>query len=116
MSTTPDKELVELIFDHLCEEQPETIADVRDYEAQRRISIGIHRARSHALVTDGAITAFVTLMFLVAPNFDEQANISRALSDTALPPDERIQKIFSQTSEADWEMAAGNARDWDSLA
>ena len=116
MSATPDKELIDLIFDHLCEEQPEAIAELRDAEARRRISIGIERARAHDLMADGATTAFVTLMFLVAPNFDEQPNIRKALLDKSLAADERIQKIFSVTAEADWDMAAENARDWDSLA
>ena len=116
MSVTDDKELYELIFDHLCEEQPEAVADLRDNEIMSRVHLGVDRARAHGLDTDGSITAFVTLMFLVAPNFDEQPDIRKALEDAALPPDERMQQIFAKTKESDWDEAGENARPWSDLA
>jgi hypothetical protein len=100
MSAKADQELAELIFDHLCDEQPEAVAELRDPEILRRVHIGIERARAHDLDSDGAITAFVTLMFLVAPNFDQH---------------QRIQQIFERTAEADWDEAAENACSWDDL-
>lgn len=115
MSALDEQELAELIFDHLCDEQPEAVAELRDAEIMRRIRLGIDRARSHDFASEGAITAFVTLMFLVAPNFDEHPRIRKALDSPAATPDQRIQRIFELTAEADWDEAAENASSWDDL-
>ncbi|MBE7543326.1 MAG: hypothetical protein M9913_18430 [Bryobacteraceae bacterium] len=116
MSAKADQQLAELIFDHLCDEQPEAVAELRDPEILRRVHLGIDRARTHDLDSDGAITAFVTLMFLVAPNFDQHPRIRKALDNPSAEPDQRIQQIFERTAEADWDEAAENACSWDDLA
>jgi hypothetical protein len=115
MSAVEDRELAELIFDHLCDEQPEAVAELRDAEILSRIHTGIARARSHELSGDGAIMAFVTLMFLVAPNFDEHPRIREALDNTAVEPGERMRQIFQSTGEADWDEAAARACAWEDL-
>lgn len=115
MSGNGGGELVELIFDHLCDEQPEAVAELPDAEILRRIRLGIERARERGLGTDGAVTAFVTLMFLVAPNFDEHPRIREALEDAAGGADERMRRIFEKTSEADWDEAAARACAWEEL-
>lgn len=115
MSAVEDRDLAGLIFDHLCEEQPEAVAELRDAEILGRIHAGIARARSHELSGDGAITAFVTLMFLVAPNFDEHPRIRKALGNSALEPGERMRQIFQSTGEADWDEAAERACAWEDL-
>lgn len=115
MSAGKDRELAELIFDHLCEEQPEAVAELRDAEILSRIHTGIARARSHELAGGGPITAFVTLMFLVAPNFDEHPRISKALANQELEPGERMRQLFQSTNEADWDEAAARACAWEDL-
>lgn len=115
MSASADSELAELIFDHLCEEQPEAVADLRDEEILHRVQLGIERARSHGLTTDGAATAFVTLMFLVGPAFDQQKNIGKYLAESKLPADERMKEIFTKTEEDDWEEAAAQPGSWKDL-
>lgn len=115
MSAADDRELAELIFEHLCDEQPEAVAELREAEILRRIDAGIERARSHELAGDGAITAFVTLMFLVAPNFDEHPRIRKALADVSQEPEERMRQIFEKTAEADWDEAAAQSCAWEDL-
>jgi len=115
MSAPNEQELAELIFDHLCDEHPEAVAELRDAEILRRVRLGISRARSHDLTSEGAITAFVTLMFLIAPNFDQHPRIRKALDNPSVEPDQRIQQIFQKTAEADWDEAAENACAWDEL-
>ncbi|HNY41619.1 MAG TPA: hypothetical protein PKJ41_14560 [Bryobacteraceae bacterium] len=110
---TPERELEELIYDHLAEENPEAISELDDALVQSRIRLGIRRARKHGLDTDGAAVAFVTLMFLVAPDFDRHPAIKVALSNASLPADERIRAIFSATSEDDWAAAAESNSGWD---
>lgn len=109
---TPERELEELIYDHIAEENPEAFADLDDALVQSRIRTGIRRARKHGLDTDGAAVAFVTLMFLVAPDFDRHPAIRAALSDQRLPADERIRAVFISTTEDDWAAAAEATKGW----
>ena len=110
---TPEPELEELIYDHLAEENPEAFDGLSDQQVQSRIRAGIRRARSHRLDTDGAAVAFVSLMFLVAPDFDRHPGIRAALSNSALAADERIKALFSATTEDDWAEAAANTAGWE---
>lgn len=112
---TPDEEdLLDHVFDYLCEEQAESVADIPDEEIRRRVALGIHRARSHGIEQPESITAFISLMFLVAPDFDQQPNIRKVLSDPATPAPQRLKQIFAKTKEADWEEAAEQTRGWES--
>lgn len=112
--TPDDEDLLEHVFDHLCEEQAEVVADLPDKEIRRRAWLGIGRARSRGLSEPEAITAFVSLMFLVSPRFDEQPAIAAALADRRTPEKERIGSLFSRTAEADWDKAAELGREWPS--
>lgn len=112
---TPEPELEELIYDHLAEENPEAFDGLSDQQVQSRIRAGIHRARSLRLDTDGAAVAFVSLMFLVAPDFDRHPRIRAALSKSTLPADERIKALFTATTEDDWAEAAANSAGWEDL-
>jgi hypothetical protein len=110
----PQDSLDDLIFDHLCEEQPEALEGLSDSEIRRRITLGIQKARVYGLESLGPVTAFVTLLFLVDPAFDHQPNIARVLSDTTLPPDQRMKRLFSLTKEEDWDAAASQSSPWPS--
>jgi hypothetical protein len=114
MSSDGDRELVELIYDHLCEEHPEAVSELSDSEILSRIESGIERARAHDL-NGGAIVAFVTLMFTVAPDFDQHPKVRKVLSESALSPAARMQRIFERTTEDDWEQIAEQACDWEDL-
>jgi|APIni6443716594_1056825.scaffolds.fasta_scaffold820420_1 hypothetical protein len=113
---TPERELEELIYDHLAEDYPEAFTDLDDDQIHRRIRAGISRARGHALDTDGAAVAFVTLMFLVAPDFDRNPAIRSALSAAGVPADSRISRMFESTTEDDWADAADQSGGWDEAA
>ena len=47
--TPDDEDLLEHVYEHLCEEQPEAVADLNDKEIPRRASLGIDRARSRGM-------------------------------------------------------------------
>ncbi|MGD0578511.1 MAG: hypothetical protein ABSC08_06240 [Bryobacteraceae bacterium] len=107
MSPQPtDEELVEHIAGHLCEEQPETLAGLSDAEINRRVRRGLARARSHGFTDPEPATAFVALMFLVSPCFDQHPSIAAAIRSASGTPAERLRTLFSRTSEQDWEQAA----------
>jgi hypothetical protein len=63
---------------------------------------GVARARAYGLTWESSITSFVILMFKVAPNFDQHPAINRALNDTQVAPDARIQRLLEVTTSSDW--------------
>lgn len=110
----PPEELVDHIVTHLGEEQPELIAELGDEEVRRRVVAGIARAHHHRFVQPESVTAFVTLMFLVAPDFDQHPAIARALRLHGAEAD-RLRLLFQRTREQDWEEAAASSRGWEAV-
>jgi hypothetical protein len=101
-----DEEFVEFLVAHVHEEFPEKAAE-RDEETLRvMIRGGIERAENHQLSTAEDITAFISIMFEIAPNFDEQPQIQAILDDENFPPEDRIERLWSPlVSEEAWEEA-----------
>jgi hypothetical protein len=110
----PPEELIDHIITHLSEEQPELIAELGDEEVRRRVIAGIARAHAQRFVQPESVTAFVTLMFLVAPDFDRHPAIARALRLHGAEP-ERLRLLFERTREEDWEQAAAATKGWEEV-
>ncbi|HLG17534.1 MAG TPA: hypothetical protein VJH03_24030 [Blastocatellia bacterium] len=70
---------------------------------------GIARARSYGMTWESTLTAFVAIMFVVAPNFDEHPLIQRVLKDESVPPDSRIDLLWERTTDQNWEAAQRNS-------
>ena len=104
-----ESELVEMVFDHVCEHHAEAVAELRDEEIQRRARVAVQRALQHGFRQETSVAAFAALMFLVAPNFDEQPAIRAALSMPGLTPDDCMEMLLSKTAEQDWEAAGAMA-------
>ena len=110
-----DEELAEHIFEHLCEEQPEALEALSDVEIQRRIRVGIRRAAANGFTEPEPVTAFVTLMVLVSPGFDQHPAIARAIRAGHGSQAEKLRALFEKTKEEDWAEAAGLGS-WDEAA
>jgi len=110
----PPEELVDHIVTHLAEQQPALIAELGDQEVARRAAAGIARAHAHGFVQPESVTAFVTLMFLVAPDFDAHPAIARALRLHGTEA-ERLRLLFERTREEDWDQAAAASKGWESV-
>lgn len=82
----------------------------------RLVRRGIARARSHGMTWESTVTAFVVLMFTVAPNFDSHPLIRRALRDPSVEPDLRLEEIWDKVTAENWEAARASydAAAWDS--
>lgn len=102
-----DEEFVEFLVAHVKEEFPEKAAE-RDEETLRvMVRGGIRRAESHGFTTAEDITAFITVMFEIAPNFDEHPQIKAVLDDETFPPEDRFERLWSPlVSDEAWEEAA----------
>ncbi len=49
------------------------------------------------------MVGFVSLMFEVAPNFDDHPRVREALEDPAAPPMAKMQYLSSRVTEAVWQ-------------
>lgn len=81
------------------------VKDLDDATFLKMARTGIARARSHGMTWESSITAFVAIMLTVAPNFDSHPLIRRVLADGGVEPDLRIEHLWGQTSEANWDVA-----------
>jgi hypothetical protein len=112
----PDfEDLLDHLVDHLCAEQAEAVAELPDAEIRRRATLALRRAQAHGFTEPRAATAFATLMFVVAPDFDQHPKIAAALKGTATD-DVRLRQLFERTSETDWDEAERQSQGWASLA
>jgi hypothetical protein len=91
---------------YLREEHAEDVERYSDEDLRRRVDVAIARAVKYELTWDESITAFVAIMFAVAPNFDEQPAIRAVMNDERVPPNLRIDALWDRTSDEDWEDAA----------
>jgi len=105
---------ISFIIGHLCEESPELIERIPPDDLREMVRNGLARARSHGLRSPGDLAAFVSIMFEIAPNFDEHPAIRQALDDARVPVDKRIDTLFERVPEKAWEEAEKNydAKAW----
>lgn len=80
-----------------------TLAQLPNEKILSMVKSGIERARRYGLQWESSITAFVVVMFVAAPNFDEHPLIQRILRDDKLSPDLRIDHLWQHTSEQNWQ-------------
>ena len=81
------------------------LTDERLHEMVRR---GVERARSYGITWESTLGAFVTIMFVAAPNFDEHPLIRRVLSDEKVDANARVERLWELTTEENWEVVAQN--------
>jgi hypothetical protein len=87
---------------------PEEASPVKEISEERLREMarnGIARARAYGMTWESSITAFVVLMFVIAPNFDDHPLIHRVLSDEKVGPNSRIDQLWERTSEENWKVA-----------
>jgi uncharacterized membrane protein YheB (UPF0754 family) len=75
---------------------------------------GISRARGCGITLKSTLISFVVLMFIVAPNFDEDDRVQTFLSDKELTADERFEKLLDKLIDEEWDEIAEkyNAETW----
>ncbi|MBI3683006.1 MAG: hypothetical protein HY235_21755 [Acidobacteria bacterium] len=117
MRAASDKILIERIVKHLRSQCTAEVTGVSEEVLRKRVVGGVKRARSYGMKWESSLMSFVVLMFHIAPNFDEQPNIRRALTDESRKPDERMQDIESCATTDDWKQAKAKAdpKAWEKL-
>ena len=84
---------------------PEVVAGLPDELLLRRIEHGIEKASRYEIRSRFGVACFAQLMFLIAPDFDEDAVFRKRLQDRRFSPDRRIEILLQETKDADWEEA-----------
>lgn len=101
-----DEEFVEFLVAHVKEEFPDKTSEREDETLRIMVKGGIKRSESHDLTRAEDIAAFISIMFEVAPNFDEQSQIKAVLDDAMYPPEDRIERLWSPiVNDEAWEEA-----------
>ena len=103
-----DQEITDFIIRHLSETSSELIDRILPDGLQEMVRNGIVRARGHGLRSLSNLTAFVSLMFEIAPNFDVHPAICRVLCDNTVPEEKRLDKLFENEMNDAWEQVAEN--------
>jgi hypothetical protein len=80
-----------------------TVVKIPEDKLSEIVRIGLERARNYGMTWESSLCAFVVLMFVAAPNFDEHPLIERVLKDESVEPDSRIDQLWERTSEQNWE-------------
>lgn len=101
-------DFIERVMTHLRENHTVLVAPLPDDVLREMVTNGVARGRSHGLTWESTLTAFVALMFEVAPNFDEHPKVRAGLEAPFLEPDERIQYLPDYVGDEAWREAEQN--------
>lgn len=80
-----------------------TIAGLPDDILSDMVRGGIARAREYGVTWCSTLLAFVTTMFVSAPNFDDHPLLKRVLLDNDTDPNYRLDKLMQNSTEENWE-------------
>ena len=80
------------------------VEQLSEMDLRAMVADGIARARGYGMSSEVALSTFVVLMFVAAPNFDTHPLIQRVLKDEKFAPDARIDQLWVHTSEQNWEV------------
>ena len=84
---------------------PETelkIAELPEANLREMVKGGIGAARRYGIEWKSNLIAFVTMMFVGAPNFDESEKAAQILNDETIAAEERIDKLTERLNDDDW--------------
>ena len=109
-----EADLTRLIRQIMRECCPARVENYSDKLLDGMIKLGIERAKKYEFEQAETIVSFVTVMFEIAPNFDEQPLIKEVLADANHPIDERFLQLWERVDEKNWQAAedAYDAKLW----
>jgi len=80
-----------------------TVGDLLEETLIQLIRSAIAKARRYEMTLQSSIASFASLMFDVAPNFDEHRLCEVLFGDEEKPPDARMDDILTVLTEKNWE-------------
>jgi hypothetical protein len=103
-----EEKFIDFVVKHVQQECPDDIRGIDPVSLREMVINGLARARSYDLEKPQYLTAFVAIMFDISPNFDEQADIQRALRDKSVPIEQRFNAMIEGVPDKAWEEAEKN--------
>ena len=86
------------------------VADLDTATLVARVDAAVRRASRYGLSRRLDVRNFVTLAFLVAPDFDQRPVIREILMDAHLENERRIDALLGRVSASEWQEARRSAR------
>ena len=105
MLTHDESRLIDFVVGHVQRECRDSVRDIDPRSLREMVSNGMTRARRHGLTGPRDLTAFVAIMFEIAPNFDDQPDIRRALGDSSVLIEQRFDRMLERVPDWAWEEA-----------
>jgi hypothetical protein len=114
-SEAADAEFINRLAEYLLEEHAEEIVplasgdlplkELPDETLCELVRRGVARARGYGMTWESSLAAFVVQTFVMGPNFDDHPIVSRFLRDENIPPDSRLDELWKQTTDEQWDAA-----------
>ena len=99
---TSDEDIIKIAVETVRRANPDRVAGHSERLLRQMAGIGIERARSAGFSKVEDIVVFVTLMFEVSPQFNEQPSLAAVLTNNALEPGDRLKQIFEHVPDEAW--------------
>lgn len=100
-----EDELVRLIRQIMRECCPGRVEGYSDKILDGMIRLGLEKAKKYNFEKAETIAAYVTVMFEIAPNFDEQPVIKQVLEDKNYIVDDRFFQLWRRVDDKVWQTA-----------
>lgn len=117
MEKGTEGELYQEIVTHLRLTNTDGVKKIDDKELERRVRIGVKRARERGMIAPGVLTVYCSLLIDISPTFDSYGPIAKLLAETERSTDENMMLLSERITAEQW-VEAKNAADgvyWDSV-
>ncbi len=101
----PGEDLEGLIAGAIKKANPMRVEGLQPERVRSMVRIGIEKARAVGLTKAEDLGVFVSLMFEVSPQFDQEPTIATVLDDTVYTPEDRLSQLFDRVPEEAWAAA-----------
>jgi hypothetical protein len=79
------------------------LQDIPERMLTELVRRSIEKGKLYSLTWQSSLAAYVTLMFVAAPNFDADTFVHRTLTDPAVFFNERVERVCEWATDSDWE-------------
>ncbi len=105
-----ENKFIRFVMEHIRENHPHRVAECPEKLLEEMVRFGVERARTHGFERAEDLTAFIAVMFKIAPNFDEQTEIRQVLDDSKISINNKFEWLWNTTSDEAWEEAKKNCK------
>ncbi|MCB2261455.1 MAG: hypothetical protein LGR52_00675 [Candidatus Thiosymbion ectosymbiont of Robbea hypermnestra] len=100
-----DAEFLEFSVDHVMEDCAPNVGRLPRSSVKDMTASGLERARGWGLTDTRALLAFVSVMWEIGPNFDEEPTLRAYLASAEGSPEDRFNRMIDAAPDSAWERA-----------